>query len=521
MPSISGAALADAFQPGTANILVYSMGTGLELKGLLLRLAPYQAAFVVEPCTWSASLALRLNDFSRELCDGRIVLFLGDNPWDEMRDFFAKHPGYLEPQRILSWPWFDADTISEISSKLGQINSEIHEIRNSSVTKTCEDSENTAGLAIVSNVVDDQVFRVSEMIELAAKEIAMRVIRLTLDQPAMAHPAIMARTVCQFSPSVIFLPGCTPAGLGFALPNASIFSFMLDGQAPNRGLIEQLGNTSRIVVTNEVAKKAWNDAGIVEHRLIVIPPAARTGMPRCAEGGIQRIAVFADGGDTSAKSVGLHLASHIKLYEEAARCIRKSVDSYCDEHAADVLIAAEQRIKVRIESQEVRAGLIERIGRQLGPVVVRGEVLRTIASEGIEFDLFGADWQHDAEMGKYLRGRRPRMEEAPQIFACYGASIIVETGHRVVQEVLDGLAAGHVVFVRGTPASLQAYSQYAEIGRHIRPYMSPHELLVQLRTWMSERDISASIRDEISNAMQTMHTWSHRLHELTQRAITT
>ena len=105
MPSISGPAILDTFDPGNGNVLLPKMGQGIEMKLLLERLPAHRAVFVLEDDSLAAVLALRLYDVSDGIRAGRLVLLTGGQPEDSLRQFLTDHGGYVIPDRILGWPW--------------------------------------------------------------------------------------------------------------------------------------------------------------------------------------------------------------------------------------------------------------------------------------------------------------------------------------------------------------------------------------------------------------------------------
>jgi hypothetical protein len=125
MPTVRAAALADAFQAGDGNVLLAGFGQGAEVDLLLKRFAPHQAVMVVEDCPWAAACVLKLYDFSAALRGGRLLVFSGADAWQTLEQFLAHHDGYLEPQRILSWPWFNAQQATEVSQRLKAINARL------------------------------------------------------------------------------------------------------------------------------------------------------------------------------------------------------------------------------------------------------------------------------------------------------------------------------------------------------------------------------------------------------------
>jgi len=521
MPSVSSAALIEAFQPGSANVLLYALGSGREARSLLDRLAAHQAVFVVEPSASAAALALGLIDFSRDIRQGRFVLFVGAQAWDDFRAFMQAHRGYLEPQRILSWPWFDPQIIAGVSSRLGEVNAARFAKRAEAAEGDDRDAERSAdssaiAVAIISNVVDPRVFRTAKLIELAAAELNWRTCRVTLDQPVLVRPEAMGEAVQRFAPSLVILLGCLPSELGFALPNCPVTMLLMPGQAVDASLPGRLGAGPWLGVPDSATRQACAGLGIEEDRTMVVPPAAQPGLLRQSNQPTTRIAVVADGGDISARAAGLHLSSHIRLYEAAAKLIEAQADRYTDESAPDIVNRAQKQLGMRIESEEVIQGVLDRVRTLLGPVIVRRVALHAMAEAGIEFDLFGGGWRDDSVLGPHICGHRPEPKEMGDFARQYGCVVIVDTGERLNQAALDALSAGQVLFIRQAVHRVGngPYAEYVEMGRHIQTFRRCEELVDGLRRYVREPSIFVSEALDAARVMQASHTWTQRLGEL-------
>ena len=60
------------------------------------------------------------------------------------------------------------------------------------------------------------------------------------------------------------------------------------------------------------------------------------------------------------------------------------MDTYADEHADQVLRDAERTLKTSIQSDDVRAGLVERIRQHLGPAVIAARVRDALATLNVD-----------------------------------------------------------------------------------------------------------------------------------------
>jgi hypothetical protein len=524
MPSISGAALVDAFQPGNRNVLLAGFGQGIEARLLLDRLAPHQAVMVVEEAAWAVALGLRLYDFSADFRQGRMPLFIGPDAWAALRDFLVTSDGYMTPERVLSWPWFDAKTIAEVSAKLLEVGR--HVARCSSARHAEDRQKRTTrpppapgrGIALVSNIAQRHVKRLADRLSIAAESLGRPCVRFVLNDPTMVRPIGVERALFDASPGTVLLLDAAPASLQYEVPPVPSIVLCAHREPLAHDWISELPGTIKLSVQTQSQRQQVIDAGLAESRVLLMPPAALPGLARTQKEPGGRILVLADGADISAQGVGLHLASHCQLWETATEIIRERCDTYNDDEAAAVLDSAERKLKIKLDSDDVQAGIVDRLQRILGPAIVRETYCAALADAGVDFDLCGDGWTADSIVSEHRRGPWPGPRDMPAALEGYGLVISIEPSGRVRSAVLDGAAAGLAVAVRSHPLddSVDGVAAVLDPARHVWRFRSRVELVEVARTFIRKPGEFRQRAAEASSQINASHTWAHRLQAILQ-----
>lgn len=516
MPTLRAAALVDAFQQGDGNILFAGFGHGTEVDLLRRRLAAHQAIIVVEDCPWTAACVLRLYNFSREIREGRLLLFIGPNAWQDLERFLTENDGYREPQRILSWPWFDRPQIAEITQRLTEMNARLAAHRAGGLAACLSrkpvstNAPTPPRLAILSTVADSRIRREAQVLSSAAELLGWRTESFVLDHPAKVHPLGIRRALGELAPTLCLLLDVSPSMLPYPLPEGEAIVLCTHGEPLSKEWLAKLGASVRLGVANQSQQRQALEDGVPENNILVVPPAAQGGLgrdhSRRAESDAGLI-VVADRIDPSAEAAGLHLASHRRLWEAAGTLLASRCDSYHDDHAADVLTAAAKQAKITLTSEEVRAGLVERIRGRLGPAVIRAAFLEFLQVNIGVFDLFGGGWESDPQFAKQHRGPWPTPRDIKESLSRYQTMIVLNPALGPFEPLLDGLAAGLRCFHRyigNIPTPLN------ELDLSKNNFASRADLLKLLKTSDGPDDRA------LGNAriMNERHTWAHRLQSI-------
>lgn len=513
MPTLRAPALVDAFHTGDGNVLLAGFGQGAEVDLLRRRLAPHQAVMVVEENAWAAECVLRLYDFSAELLQGRLLLFVGPDAWQGLERFLVEHDGYVEPLRILSWPWFDAPQVAEVSQRLSGINSRLAAHRAAefgvSVARKplAKPKAQKPIVAVLSTVADSRIRRASEVLEIAAESLGWASRRFVLQNPAVVHPIGIRRALDELAPSVCLLLDVTPAMLPYPLPEAPAFVLCAHAEPLSEQWLAQLGSNARLGVVNEMQRAQAVGCGVPDSNIMLVPPAAQAGLnagTRSARSDETNVLVIADRIDPSAEAAGLHLASHRRLWDAATAILTSQCDLFDDDQAAGVLAAAEKQCKIQLSSDDVRSGLMERIRRRLGPSVVCSEYLQALRKKGVAFDLYGSGWENDATFVSHFRGTWPSPREVPDLLTRYRTMIVFDAVGRPFEPLLDALAAGLVGLYRDVGGRQLALDS-VDLAGHA--FASRSDLLQRLNR-------GGTPRADLIETINEQHTWAGRLQSI-------
>ncbi len=521
MPSVRAPALVEAFDAGTRNVLVQGFGQGSEVRLLLQRLAPHQALMTIEGDAWTVALSLRLHDLTDSIRQGRLLVFVGPDAWADLRAFLLAHDGYLTPERVLSWPWFDAATIADITERITSIGTAVARHRSSRLEALRQSAATTTPgkrkIAILTNVSDDRNRRFAGQLAAAAAAMNGSCSRFVLDDPATVHPAAIEQNLHREPPEVLILLDVAPEALQCHLPPAPVFVACAHNQALSVEWLRQLPPTVRLGLTTEPQRRAAIEQGIAPSRLTILPPAATVGLrpPKAAPRG--GIAVIADGLDASPEAAGLHLVSHRKLWKAAGDIIRRQCDTYHDGRADAVLRKAEKTLHVNLKSEEIRQGLERRIRTILGPAIIRRGYCLALLEAGIAFDLYGG-WPGDPILETHDRGPWPGPETVADALADHGLIISIETSGVVQTGLLDGIAAGLVGFVRAHPsdAGQGGLAAVLDPEEHVRRFDSRQALVAHVREYLEDPARFAPIAARGMQHVNAHHTWGVRLETILQ-----
>ena len=522
MPTLSCEALAAAFQPGGGNTLLFTFGQGGEVSALLRRLADHQAIIAIDETPWAVAAALQLRDFAADIDRRRLLVFVGPSAWDECRQFLTQHEGFLLPERILSWPWFEPETAAFASNQLAAIQTSVAKHRTESrpvaVVKTAAQPPDGAqsAVALVSNVPHPNVHRLARRLAAGADAAGVRCSRFVLDSPLLVHPRAIEKTLAEFRPTLHVLIDVPPDALGYALPEAPVLILCSHAEPLPEEWLKRVPSSARLGVRTEGQRRAAIKSGIPESHLVFLPPAALPGLATAPRPKNARVLVIGDDADPTARSAGLHLVSHRQLWGAATRIIDGRIDAYNDSDTADVFTAAERMLGIRIDSDEVRNGLIERIRLRLGPVLMRRAYCLALAEAGIEFDLFGRGWEQHESLRAFHRGPWPAAEHDSACLADYGALLALETSGHVEPWLLDGLAAGLVGLVRSHPLdeTRDGLAAVLRPDRHVVRFGSRSDLVEQVLRLVESPEAFSQQAVEAMNHINAAHTWRHRIQTI-------
>lgn len=526
MPGVRAKALIEAFDPGHGNALLLGLNGGAEARALLDRLGPHQAVFIIETDPGAAALALRLVDFSRDAIAGRFVLLAGPDPWDDLADFLRQNDGYLTPERVLAWPWFEAGDIADVTARLHQVGRDLNRDRaapddqTDALQPTDEPAPSTSGVALVSNIALATIRCLADRIQSGARELDVPCVRFMLDSPAVVRPEAVSAALDRAQPNVVLVIGTDPGSLPYVLPDAPMCVVCRPDQEISEQLVARLPDGAQVAVplASQVrqAESAGLDAGrVFQVASAAVAPSGRLEPPSSPG----RVLLIADLPDASAKAAGLHLESHRRLWGVARELLADRVDQYVDEDAGDVLDRAARKIGITLESDTVRGGLSRRIRILLGPAVVLEAHVDALLEAAVDLSIFGHGWDRVERFRACHRGPWPSPDRATEAVAGHSAIVAIEPGGQVRPEWLDGMAAGLSGFARTHPLdeSGDGLTAVLDPARHAWRFESRAELVGLCRRLTAEPD---AFRDKAARAARHIldhHTWKQRIETICRR----
>ncbi|MFQ5423363.1 MAG: glycosyltransferase [Phycisphaerae bacterium] len=523
MPTVSGPTLAEAFNPGEENALLAGFGCGVAARRLLDRMHPHQAVMAVDDRPWAVALALRLHDFSDALLRRRLLLFAADDPWESLKTFLLAHDGFLTPERILAWPWFDASAINDVTARLHRVASVVAEHRVAAQARRPAPRRRPAGspsaarVAIVSALTDPAVRGLGARIACGARDLGGRCRRFTLDSPERVHPRAIEADLADFDPTLILVVSVAPSALPYRLPDRPTCIVTHHDLPLAVEWLASLPEAVRLALPAARQVRQASAAGIVAPRVMHTPPAAVPGLDAADPPSDDRRLIFLGNlPDSSAEAAGLNLASHRHLWHAASDLLREWCETYRDEQAADLLNAAEKRLGITLVSDEVRAGLVLRIRQRLGPAIVRYAAAQALLDAGLEVSLFGTGWDRDPRLATNHRGVWPDPAAITEVLTGHGAVIVAEPSGCVPAALLDAVTAAHPVIVRAhdLDETEDGLAAVLDPEAHVWRYSSTKDMVGLAQRFVAAPGDFRQRAEAAARHVNEHHTWSRRLRAI-------
>lgn len=380
MPTISIPALLETFQPGLGNVLLHPLGHGLEARLLLDRTLRHQAVFIVDTDAAAVHAALSLTDLHDGFDSDRLHLFTGERAWEEFEAFLIKNPGYLSPDRVLARPWFGRGDIHELTNRLSAIAARVNFARASQPAPTPK----TRDLLILSNVASPRTLAAAANIRDAAVALGWACDVLVPDSPERMESTFVQRCIDAASSGATVIIDTAPERLNYRLPQGPRVMFLTtDIEWEPQQTSDLFACVESTTHRDALLRSGW----AAEHVIFVPPAASIQATTREAPPG-STIALIGNRPDPSPEAAGLNLQSHQHIWRVVGEFLRG--DGSRD--AADLLGRAEKKLGVRLESDHVRTGLIQRIELHLLPNAAYDAATAALIGEGIEVAACGTGW---------------------------------------------------------------------------------------------------------------------------------
>ncbi len=523
MPEVRAAALTNAFDAALANVLLFGFGGGREVALLLDRIAPHQAVFTLDTSVAQVALAMHLTDFSARIRSGRLVLSVGESPWEDLERFLTSNDGYLIPERVLAWPWFGSSDIGEITSNLHAIGARVAGKRaeRDRIEAVPIEGGPTGGIAIVSAPLDPAARALADRIAHAACSIAVPCHRFTYQEPALVRTETVQRRLDAARPELVITIATTTLSLPIHLPDAPLAVICGEDFRVTAEWAARLPTAALLCLSDDRQRRQAIEQGVDPGRLLASPPAAAIDQPPASIApASNRLLVLANLPDASERAAGLKLESHQSLWKAAGEVLARRCDGYVDDDAAAILSKAARRIEIRIESETVRDGLTDRIRALMGPAVVCRSYVEALLDAGWQVSIYGYGWSHLDRFRPHHRGLWPKPSGVAGAIEGHAAAIAIDTGGRLRGPLMDALAAGLPGFWRTHPAdsSADGVSAVLDPDTHLSRFRSPDELVAQCERLRRKPESVLERADRAARHVRAHHTWNHRLRSISERA---
>jgi len=494
VPAARAAGLIDNFQAGSGNCLFVGLAAGTEAAELLARLPKSSALYVIESDAAATTLVLHVVDLSAAIAARRLILILDQDPWAVLRSFLRNNPGFLAPQRVLAWPWLTRDEHQEIATRINALAAEITAERDESAARLrskLRPPSASAGtiIAIVSLSDDPRTTHVASGIQWGARQLGLEARTFCADSPERKHPLALAQFLANPEIGKIILLDSIAADFGDLLPAQLPNIVWLTPHAlVTPGMAGRIAHHDAIVVSTPAQRNAL----AAEHetrQVIFAPPAARP----TPTNRVRMLLVLAPDGDDRAEYVGLHLASHVALWNEVRRIVTSRSETYWDDETNADFLRAEAASGVRISEPTVRQGVLDRVQSSLAPAIVRNTFTSVLRSTDIEFDL-----------------ATPAIP--PPHATAYAAVFHLSLDGEPTCEFLDAIANGARPLVRARHGRIPPGIAPILPSNCVTPVASAAELIAQVRR------LAGAGPDPVSREhVLAHHTWRERIRDVLKK----
>jgi len=522
-----------AIDPGS--IWVPGILTGLEPLGLLDRLAPQFAVFVIERHPKLVKLAMQLHDYAGAIRTGRLLFFPEDDLEGAVVAFFTAHPGYEVPPHLLTAWQYSADGIGALRRRLESVVERVDASRAERVGEWLRaihasergDLEETPRFAIVTiDSASDTLILGARLAEAVAENRWTAACCLP-DAPEKCHTAARIRTIAEAGANVVLFLGAGSAALRESLPETlPIVSWTLSATAVSERK-PATGPRDRVAAGSEWIRRQLCDAGAPPDGVALCPPGATIRVdqvpgPRTHDApGDLRAVLFADCPDDRAQACGLGLASHQRLWETLRQVARTHAMRHAPLDVTQLIDEAQEKSGVRLTDEKLRAHFRTLAASHILPVAEARAAIHTVTAASIGVDMYGMKLDGIEVSGASCRGVIPSVTDAADVLA--GADLLVAplADARTMQWAVDAMAVGTVPICRsGPPAGTVDDAAANLLPKAIQWYSQTNDLVRILKRILGDRAEADRKATEAAQEVRRSHRLADRvrfLHGLVAR----
>lgn len=486
VPRSRARGLIDGFQSGQGNTLFVGIGAGTEAAELLARSPTTNALFILDSDLASIAMILRVIDLSAAISAQRLVMLTADDGWRQLRNFLDAHAGFLAPSRVLAWPWFTNDQHHVIAARLTKLATELSADRDAELARIRTRSAAPEGNAVAVVSLSPQPIdsHLAAGIAWGIAQLDRPSALYCADTPARMHPIALARFLADPRLANVILLNATPADLRDLLPARLQVTTWLSPNTPvPPDIAQRLADSASVVASTPAQHDALIAAGLDPNRLTLAQSAARPTQTSRR----RNLLVLAPAGDDRPESAGLHLTSHVALWNATRDILAAQADQLWLDDVPAAFARAEARNNFRISDPTVRQGILDRVQSSLAPALLRNAFTNALRNAGIDVDIV-------------MNGQLPDADTA------YDAVIQLALTPEPTMEFLDAVANGARPAIR---------TRQGRIPPQLTDYLPPSALT----PIASPADVANSLR-AAPNAFAARdhvlrhHTWPERLREI-------
>jgi len=534
MPTVRDRMLADQFQFGADNLLLWSIGHGLALKLLLERVRSYQTVFVIEEDQLNVALALRLHDLAKYIVAGQLVIICEPAGLKGLKRFLDENDGYLTPTQMISWPWLAEQQLAAASDRLGQIRTAINQIHQLQLEKLSRliskrsDLDQIQPLAAHPPQVDQLAVLVmchstaGKMLELSANltdalaALGCRVASVLPDRPEHSSLIPYARQIAKQQPHVLILVGQCSGGLAIKLPdNLPTISIVetATNQLPGEG---DLKDRELLVLLNqEEAKTPPAD----ERRTLLQPAVNDRLVAECIRlaGTVDsnKLLLLGDYSDADAAEKYIKQKSYQALWRAVRKELEANPQGYWRDGDEGYLRRAEQRCGVELREKELQDAFAAMVARQLAGAVFVDACAGRLTEAGLQFDIWGSGWQVNDQFAHLARPVPAQPVDQLLKMQAYAGLIVADVAGVYLQLILHAIAAGTPVLILSPAAD--ALKGRVPLSLDEPPATDLHDLAGRARQILDGDEQLLKACKHAADRLLAEHTYAHRSAELIEK----
>lgn len=545
---------------GYANMAMDSIASGAEAKEILQKMAPCQALFVTESDLVRLALVLRLRDFTAEFLTGRLVIFLTDQPAQQIEEFLNEHLGYNMITKSTTWAW---RSDRENHNFAQQLSLAMQRCTKTAIAKMNElltaqrqyDQQNQASATdtLLHALENPTAMRIANCTQAytpvdcctsrdvlaGAALLGAEVDHLVLDQPDKVSNIAQLERLRRLHPSLILLVDMLRGDFAYPLPESSM-CVSLWRQANKQTPYSEpcMGKNDVIFTAYQYQLNLLRNLGYPANRIMHLPLAANTELYYPLES--KHISQTDDTADVlmitdryriDPMAYQIKLPFQQQLWHAVAEEIRKGADKYHSETVPKFLARAKRKSQIDLQEEELQARFLTLIQNCLGDTILRDTYaealvqagfdlkIRTLSEEPDQDDLDNPLGWFDSPVRHCVIGPAEHGEPLNRVLNNTKIVLFVSSIGLADTLMLEAVAAGALVMVKTnhrdrTPDGI---GHYFELGKEIITFETASDLLRKVRYHLSHDTERNQMTQAAREKLLARHTCQIRTRQMFQR----